>query len=57
MRESNPVCVDQSRCTTKAFSELIGTVEVVGKNLNALAEWILSVWMVRQSADSMTAIE
>ena len=57
MRESNPVCIDQSSRTTKAFSELVGTVEVVGKNLNALAERIFPLTMVRQSADSVSAIE
>jgi hypothetical protein len=57
MRESNPVCIDQNGRTTKAFSELVGTIEVVAKNLNALAEGIFPLTMVRQSADSVFAIE
>jgi len=57
MRESNPVCIDQSRCTTEAFSQLLGMIEVVRKDLDTFAERILSLRMVRQSADSISATE
>jgi len=57
MRKSDPVCIDQSRCTTKAFSKLVGMIEVVVKDLNALAEGIFPLRMVRQSADARSATE
>jgi len=56
-REPHPVGIDQSGCAAKCLSEPVGIIKAVGKDLDFLAERILTLRVVRQSAESISTAE
>ena len=56
-RESHPIGIDQRGSASQRFREPPGIVEVVGKDLDFVPEGILTLGMVRQRSNPISAIK
>src|SRR5690348_7882385 len=55
--KTNPISIDQRRCTTKRFPEQLRTVKVVRKGFYVIAERILTPRMIRQRPDAISTVK